>query len=120
MIPLQPPDATSYDDLLNPRRQEELKTATAAAESRLRALGIALTGEESSDELVELIDAIERFEQAVVSHGGDLMVDEPPPGEDAQPDDPEFALPQRRAGESVRGFVDRVDASTGRIQQRAE
>ena len=39
--------------------------------------------------------AIERFELAVESRGGDLMVDEGPDGTTREPDDPRFALPKR-------------------------
>ena len=76
---------------------------------RLRGRGIHLTGRESDDELVRLLEAVERFEKVVEDRGGDLMVDEPvgdrPPGE---PDDQRFVLPRRHDNESVDTFLTRV------------
>ena len=57
-------------------------------------------------------EAVERFEEAVQSRGGDLMVDEGVPGKAVQPDDRHFALPRRRAGESVRHYLERLSIAT--------
>jgi hypothetical protein len=38
-----------------------------------------------------------------------LMVDEGPEGSTTQPDDPHFALPLRRADESVDRYLDRLE-----------
>lgn len=58
------------DVLLNPHRTEEQDAVKATGAARLQALGVRLTGTETSDEIGDLIDAIERFEQAVESRGG--------------------------------------------------
>ena len=42
-----------------------------------------------------LLESVERFELAVESRGGDLMVDEGPHGVTREPDDVHFVLPQR-------------------------
>ena len=110
-------DHESVNDLLNPRREEELEKATHASADRLRMRNVPVTGDETPEETVQLLEAVERFELAVQSHGGDLMVDEPPPGNAAEPDDPMFVIPQRSAGESVADFVERIDAATVRIHQ---
>lgn len=86
---------------------------TEQISGRLAALGIDLDGDETPDQLARLAEAIERFEDAVESAGGDLMVDEPPRGRQAQPDRPNFALPRRNADESIEMYI-------GQIEQAAE
>lgn len=108
------------DVLLNPHRAEEQDAAKAAGARRLQALGVRLTGAETSDEIGDLVDAIERFEQAVESRGGDLMVDEGPHGRTTEPDNPEFVLPRRTANESVAGFVARLNQTAERLRHRFE
>ena len=108
----------SIDEMLNPRRNEEIENAVSASADRLRMRNVDVTGQESPEETVTLLEAVERFELAVQSHGGDLMVDEPPPGHEAEPDDPGFVIPRRGEGESVGDYVQRIDAATVRIHQR--
>src|SRR2546427_13122446 len=57
-----------YEDLersLDPHRAEELEAAVAEVAGRLRLRGIAVTGAEDSDDLANLLAAVERFELAV-------------------------------------------------------
>jgi len=70
---------------MDPEQQEELRRAVAETSARLRQRGVALTGRETSDELVTLLESVERFELAVESRGGDLMVDEGPHGVTREP-----------------------------------
>jgi hypothetical protein len=84
---------------------------------RLRALGVAVYDSDPPDTLVELVEAVEEFERAVESRGGDLMVDEPPVTGAAQPDDPHFLLPRRAADESVANYVRRLSAATAAVRQ---
>ena len=83
---------------------------------RLRQRGVSLTGKESGDELVSLLDAVEAFELAVERRGGDLMMDEPPEGETPQPDDVHFGLPRRHERESVSDYLVRILARTDLIR----
>ena len=106
------------DVLLNPHRLEEQDAARAAGATRLRALGIRLAGNETSDEIADLLDAVERFEQVVESRGGDLMVDEGPKGRTAEPDNPEFVLPRRTPNESVSAFAVRLTQTAERLRHR--
>lgn len=108
------------DVLLNPHRAEEEDAAKAAGAARLQAVGVRLTGTETSIEIGELLDAVERFEQAVESQGGDLMIDEGPHGRTTEPDDPEFVLPQRTADESVTGFAARLNETAERLRRRSK
>jgi hypothetical protein len=72
--------------------------------SKLHARGVELTGTETSDEVGDLLDAVEDWEAVVERQGGDLYVDE---GGD-QPDNPDFVLPKRRAGERVADYIQRI------------
>jgi hypothetical protein len=85
---------------------------------RLSALGIDLDGGESPEQLARLSDAIERFEDAVEAAGGDLMVDEPPRGQKAQPDGPDFALPRRNADESIDMYIGQLEEATQKLAGR--
>jgi hypothetical protein len=43
------------------------------------------------------------------------MLDENPPGTVAQPDDPRFALPLRRADETIRSYRERLANATDEL-----
>lgn len=94
---------------------EDVQRVASEVANRLEMLGIWLSGEEQPEELGQIQEAVERFELAVESRGGDLMVDEGPDGRTTQPDDPHFALPVRRADESVDRYVDRLERSTEEV-----
>jgi hypothetical protein len=96
---------------------EDVRRVSGAIASRLEGLGIWLSGSERAEELARLQEAVERFELAVESRGGDLMVDEGPPGESTKPDDPHFALPRRNADESVDRFLDRLAIATDEVRR---
>jgi hypothetical protein len=100
---------------LDAARMNELERVTQSTVSRLSALGIDLDGTESPAQIARIADAIERFEDAVEAAGGDLMVDEPPPGSAGQPDNPDFVLPRRAADESIAAYVARIENATARI-----
>jgi hypothetical protein len=94
---------------LDPSRVEERRSAIAEVSARLRGRGIVVSGTENSEDLVNLLSAVERFEAAVKSRGGDLMVDDL---NSPQPDDPHFVVPRRAEGESVREYIGRIDDAT--------
>ena len=98
----------SIQEELDPHRREEIQRVTLETADRLRQRGVSLTGRESGDELVSMLDAVEEFELAVERRGGDLMMDEPPEGETPQPDDVHFALPRRREREPVSEYLIRI------------
>ena len=94
---------------------DERRRVEGEVASRLASRGVRLTGRESDEELVELLEAVERFERIVQRHGGDLMVDEPIDSDRArEPDDRRFVLPRRRDGETVRAFLGRIAEVTAR------
>ena len=54
-------------------RDDRRRVAQEVA-ARLSRRGVSLTGHESSEELADLLEAVERFEDAVERRGADLMV----------------------------------------------
>jgi hypothetical protein len=105
------PDNTSND------WNRDVARVTQEMASRLRARGIAVYDSDSPEDVVALVESVEEFERAVESHGGDLMVDEPPASGSAQPDDPHFLLPTRTADESVSNYVRRLRAATAAVRK---
>jgi hypothetical protein len=99
-----------------PRREERERIGVDIA-GRLTDRGVTLTGSESSDELVTLLEALEAFERAVQAKGGDLMVDERRDAANLQPDDVHFGLPPRGADETVGQYVRRLGEATAMVQQ---
>ncbi|HMG19424.1 MAG TPA: hypothetical protein VK573_11915 [Gemmatimonadales bacterium] len=96
------------------REENDARAVAADVADRLRRRGIALTGAERSDDLADLLSAVERFEKAVEAHGGDLMVDDL---KSPQPDDRHFVLPRREHGESIRAYIVRIDGATDGLRR---
>ena len=114
------PETDPYEALqeeLDPHRREELERAMLETRNRLRERGVRVTGRETSEELVALLDAVERFERAVESRGGDLFVDEGPGGVTREPDDVHFVLPRRLPHESVARYLERLAEATQAVLQ---
>jgi hypothetical protein len=103
-----------FENTLDPHRAEERAAAAAEVATRLRDRGVAVTGGEKPEELVDLLSAVERFEAAVEAHGGDLMMDDL---KSPQPDDPHFVLPRRARGETVRAYIGRIDEATVHLRK---
>ena len=99
--------------MANKREANEDRAAAEVAD-RLRRRGVAVTGAERSDDLADLLSAVERFEKVVEAHGGDLMVDDL---ESPQPDDRHFVLPRREHAESIRAYIIRIDAATAGLRR---
>jgi hypothetical protein len=100
---------------LDPHRLEEQRRAREESEDRLRDRGVQVYPRDGDEEVGDLLDSIERFEAAVESHGGDLLVDRIGSSE---PDDPAFVLPIRDLDESVTDYRLRVEAATDRLRHR--
>ena len=100
-----------------PRDRDDVGRVSRDYADRLTTLGIRLTGTERPEELLDMVEAVDRFESAVESHGGDLMMDEGPGGRTAEPDDPHFALPIRTEHESVAGYLDRLARATDAVRR---
>jgi hypothetical protein len=93
------------DQDLNPHRAEEQMRAREHAARVLAARGVLLFGNESDDELADLWSAVDRFESIVELRGGDTMTNAP---DSAEPDNPLFVLPERKARESASEYTRRI------------
>ncbi|MGH7655684.1 MAG: hypothetical protein ACREN6_13580 [Gemmatimonadaceae bacterium] len=98
---------------------DEEARVVAELGDRVRRRGVSLLGNETMIEIAALSDAIDAFEGAVESAGGDLFVDEPADAQRAvsQPDDSRFVLPTRRPHESVASLLERISAATDRLRK---
>ncbi|HVT37535.1 MAG TPA: hypothetical protein VHE78_00695 [Gemmatimonadaceae bacterium] len=97
-------------------RRDEVREVAREIAGRISARGVYMRGDESSDDIIAIEEAIERFEEAVESRGGDLRMDEPPRGHRGEPDDPRFQLPARDAGMSAAKYVERLAQAVDKIR----
>jgi hypothetical protein len=97
--------STDINDVLNPHRGEEQSRAREHAAEILAGRGVLLTGDESNDELADLWSAVEHFESVVEARGGDTMTNSL---DSAEPDNPAFVLPERKARESAGEYARRI------------
>src|SRR3954447_20807994 len=102
------------DEALNPHRAEEQTRAREHTADILLQRGVRLTGEESDDELADLWSAVDRFESLVEARGGDTMTNAP---NSAEPDNPAFVLPERKARESARDYTTRILEAAAHLTQ---
>ena len=94
----------------------DFSRATAEIARRLGSRGIETHEADSPEDVVRIMDAVEIFERAVIAHGGDLMVDEPPQPGAGRPDDPHFLLPLRGSDESAAAYTGRLKAATSVVR----
>jgi hypothetical protein len=97
---------------LDRHRASEQRDALNEALDRLETRGLDAS-DGSLEAVVDLLEAVEAFERAVIAAGGDLMIDTPP---STQPDDRRFVLPRRSGDESISDFTKRVRAATSRLK----
>jgi broad specificity phosphatase PhoE len=95
----------------------EIRDVAEEVADRLRRRGIPLSGDEKPEDLADLLSAVESFEAAVESRGGDLMVDDL---QGSEPDDPHFVLPLRAADESVRDYTTRINEAVGHVREHPD
>lgn len=101
-------------ETLDPHRREERAAAGIEIAGRIRQKGVLLTGRETSGELDDVMTAIDRFEAAVVSRGGDLFVNTP---FSDQPESPAFVIPRRESGESAEAYASRINEAAQRLEK---
>ncbi len=99
------PGSGEIDEVLNPHRREEQSRAREHTADILARRGVRLNGDETDEDLADLWSAVERFEAMVEARGGDTMTNAPT---SAEPDNPAFVLPERKARESARDYTDRI------------
>ncbi len=105
-------EADDLDAALNPHREEELQAAIVETVGRLHARGIEVSSRERPEDLVDLLTAVERFEDRVEALGGDLMVDDL---RSSRPDHRRFVVPRKVDGEPLRAYVRRVEEATAQL-----
>jgi hypothetical protein len=99
------PSSSDINEALNPHRDEEQSRAREHAAEVLAHRGVLLSGDESNDELADLWSAVDRFESVVEARGGDTLSNAP---DSAEPDNPAFVLPERKARESAGDYTRRI------------
>jgi len=90
----------------------DIERVSGEIANRLTSRGIRVLPADRPEQLGDMLDAVEQFERAVESRGGDLMVDESARGEATEPDDRHFALPVRRDHETVSQYLERLTRAT--------
>ena len=94
------------EQILDPHRLEEQRKAREESEARLADRGIEVRRDDTYDDVAELQDTIEGFEQEVQRLGGDLMVNHLG---SSRPEDPSFVPPKRETGESIASYLRRLE-----------
>ena len=100
----QRPQAT--DDDLNPHRRDDQSRVAVEIRGNLRQRGVTIGDDEGGEELVSLLESVERFERARSALGGDSMINTPGT---RQPERDEFVIPQRAGDESIAQYTARID-----------
>src|ERR671914_3112622 len=99
----------------NPLRDEQRQHIRDELEAWLRHRYVPLFGTETDEDVLSIVNALERFEAAVIAAGGDLMIDSP---ESSEPEHPENVIPRRRDDEAVDAYVARVHFAADRVSTR--
>jgi hypothetical protein len=98
-----------------PIRDDIREGVRGEMEGWLRRREVELAAGESDASLARVVEAVERFEEAVAAAGGDVMVDTP---ESSSPEHPDLVLPLPGADETADAYADRVLAAAGRVAAR--
>jgi hypothetical protein len=107
-------DYERFQRELNPHRSEEQRRSREHAIAMLRQREVRVHDSDSTEELADLLDAVDLFIAMVESLGGDTYVNTP---DSSQPDDPRLVLPVRAPGESVRAYIARIEEARARLRQ---
>jgi hypothetical protein len=100
------------DEERNPHRAEERRHTRDELEARLRERRIQLTGDETDEDVLLIVNAVETFEGRLAQLGDDSYVNTP---ESSQPDDEQLVLPRRLDDESPSAYAARIVAAAERL-----
>jgi hypothetical protein len=100
------------DEDRNPNRADERRRTREELESRLRERRVFLSGDETDDEVLLIVNAVETFEGRLAQLGEDSFVNTP---ESSAPDDAELVLPSRNDDESAAAYAARIVAAAERL-----
>lgn len=101
------------NDRRPPSADDALERAEEGTEARLEKHEVRVDGRESVEELLAMLDAVERFDAARAAHGASSMTNA---GDSSRPEDPRFVIPARRADESPRAYAERVRAAADALR----
>ena len=110
---LPPESSEQRSEMLDPHRREDRKDAATEITGRLLQKGIEVSDSEDPSLLADLLSAVERFEAAVESRGGDLMVNSPT---SIDPQNPDFVVPARNADEALEAYIRRIDSAAAALE----
>jgi len=96
----------------NPHRAEERRHTRDELEARLRERRVELMGDESDEDVLLIVNAVETFESRLAQLGKDSFVNTP---ESSQPDDERLVLPKRRHDETAVSYAARIVAAAERL-----
>jgi hypothetical protein len=112
------PATPDIPDRMENHATDERRHAAAEMKTQLEGRGVRITGGERDEELATLMEAVESFENAVVSAGGDLMMDAALDGNaPTEPDDRRFVLPTRGMTENIESYTTHVTDATDRVRR---
>ena len=91
---------------------DDIERNAAIVTEKLSGKGVPVSADDTPDDIVNILETVEAFEDTVRLAGGDLMMDEPPLGSKAQPDDVRFVLPTRGPREVASEYIERITEAT--------
>lgn len=94
---------------------DEIKRAKQIALGQLLERGLDVAESATPEQLVDLLEAVERFEAATARHGCDAFTNTL---ESSAPDDPDCVLPQPRADETLESYIVRVRRQAEILESR--
>lgn len=97
------------EDRTIPGRVEERALVRDELAGRLRDNGVELSGDESDEQVVEIVSAVDEFQLAVARVGGDSMINDV---DSSQPEDPRMVVPVRQGDEPVSRYLTRIRQAT--------
>ena len=101
------------DEERNPHRAEERRQTRDELEARLRERRIPLFGDESDEDVLLIVNAVETFEGRLAQLGEDSFVNTP---ESSEPDDESLVIPSRNDDESAAAYATRIVAAAERLR----
>ena len=81
--------------------------------ARLADRDLDLVGDETDEDIMDMMNAVEEFEARRARVGGDSFTNTP---QSSDPDDERLVLPQRRDDEAVQHFVARIREKIAELQ----
>jgi len=104
---------SARDELDRVQARDEARAAETIR-GQLLERRVLLDGDESPEQLADLLTVVQRFEAAVAAVGGDSMNNAP---DSRHPDDRRLVLPARRDDESAVRYAARVKSAAERLRR---